>query len=71
MTELSATEAATVARFEAADDAPESLRERLAETLYDWLESAEYCDWPDADRLTRFPAYHMADAALAVIRGES
>jgi len=76
--EFSPQERATLERIEAAQPAPESLRERVAEALYNsttqksdaeimalaptWDENTDY-----VHRIFR----RLADAALAVIRGES
>lgn len=61
--ELSETEAATVARFEAASDAEESLRERIA-TAIAKSDGLGRDEWPGVYE-------ERADAVLAVIRGES
>jgi len=62
--ELSPEESATLARIEAAEPAPESLRERVAVAIHD----TELCGaWP-CDYSERYRDF--ADAALAVIRGE-
>ncbi len=66
--ELSPAELAVVERFEAAEPAPESLRERVAEALYryDGGRQAWLRALPElADDYRR-----MADAAIAAVRGE-
>jgi hypothetical protein len=59
-TPLSEEEAATVARFDAAPDAEESLRMRVACAL--WAEDGD--EW--------YPSMYLrlADAAIAVMRGD-
>lgn len=73
---LSPTEAATVARFDAAPDAEESLRERVAKALYgvDITILGGDVDWQRLQRVmphmvATYRSY--ADAAIAVLRGES
>lgn len=62
-------QAATLQRFDLAPDAPESIREQLAEALYDVTEAAEYAEWPDVTPKTRVYVLTLADAALRVLRG--
>jgi hypothetical protein len=79
MTALTPEQQARADRIEGAPDAPESLRERMAVTL--WRSDTED-EFPDADLerlwpkvVSHFPtdaaAYRrLADAAIAVMRGE-
>jgi len=63
--EFSPQERATLERIEAAQPAPESLRERVAQAIH----STELCGaWP-CDYSEQYR--EQADAALAVIKGES
>jgi hypothetical protein len=63
---------ATLRRFEAAEDAPESLRERVAEALLiailgtDDRDFLTGCDLP-ADEIARLIVEHGADAAIAAM----
>lgn len=69
MTELSEYERHTLARIEAAMDAPESLRERIGRALWD-AECRQPFGWHEAETLEREDYYRLADAALAVIKGD-
>lgn len=64
MTELSPEEAAVVARFDAADSAPESLRERVAEAMKMW-------DGTTSSDSAQEWFLGLADAAIAVMRGQA
>lgn len=71
--DLSPVEAATVARFDAAPDAEESLRERVARALFD--AENEDLEWDDyAIGVVHDSAQDdyraLADAAIALIRGD-
>jgi hypothetical protein len=64
-------EKARLDAIEAAPAAEESLRERVAEALYETTEAAEYHEWPDAPGADQTFAYALADAAIDVLRGPS
>ena len=71
---LSPREAAIVARFDEAEAAPESLTERVARVILDELDGGPFSDreWRDAfDKGVRDLYRAAADAAIAVMRGES
>ena len=72
-TELSETEAATVARFDAAPDAEESLRERVAIAIHnaDDMGGGTLVRWEDEITVNRDEYRALADAAIAVLRGEA
>jgi len=72
--EFSPQERATLARIEAAQPAPESLRERVAVAIMD----ADYeqatgglMDWLDLSEDEQNDFRHLADAALAAIKGDA
>jgi len=71
--ECTSEQSAQLARIERAEPAPESLRERVAVAIMD----ADYMqatgglmDWLDLSEDEQNDFRHLADAALAVIRGE-
>ena len=71
---LTDAEAATVARFDAAPDAPEALRERVAQAIYEAADG--YMAGVPWERAKTNPfreakAFRQADAALAVITTEA
>jgi len=79
--EFSPQERATLARIEAAQPAPESLRERVARAIWESDTETEFphLGTPDFERLwpviSLFPAdaeayRRQAEAALAVIKGD-
>lgn len=67
--ELTPAERATVDRFEAAPDAPESLRERVAEAICCAGETEHR--WWEIHECIRDGYRGLADAAIAVITEES
>ncbi|MGZ4621478.1 MAG: hypothetical protein ACXVGF_04680 [Blastococcus sp.] len=70
---LSADEQARLERIEAAPEAEEAIRERVARALYDEGAWCGVCDYEgyDACRECRAAVRSYADAALAVLRGPS
>lgn len=64
--DLTAEQAAKLAEFEAAEDAPESIRERVARAMWEADFPDDECGCPDY----WIDIYHgRADAAIAVLRG--
>lgn len=70
--ELSAAEREIVARFEAAPEAEESLRERVARAIWvaDEPVGSRFWTWNDATPATRHDYRLLALAALDVLRGQ-
>lgn len=68
--DLSPAERAVVDRFEAAEPAPESLTEQVAVGIFYATEAAEYQEWPDVAPRVQHYCRTLADAAIAVMRGE-
>lgn len=68
---LSPREAQIVARFDETEAAPESLRERVAQAIAQAAYFAEPDIWEQLSELHRDNYRRLADAALAVMRGES
>ena len=67
--DLTDAERATVDRFDAAPDAPESLRERVAQGIWD---SRGYnTRWFELNDTARAMFLSFADAAIAVMRGQA
>jgi hypothetical protein len=66
MSEFTAEQAATLARFEAAP-APESVRERVARAMHDADGTCFYGWGNDCPRAEKY--HHLAEAALDVLRG--
>ena len=69
--DLSPAEQATLDRFEAAEPAPESLRERVAEALWNYDLGPNDATWASEDAADQDYYREMADAAIAAMRGES
>jgi hypothetical protein len=67
-TELSDEEARRVAEFEDAPDAPEMLRERMAEAMWEAVRNGTPWTW--LSPYTQLRWRMAADAAIAVMRGE-
>ena len=62
-------QAAKLAEIEAAPDAPESLRERVARACWGAAHIND-SDWPLLNEYARDMYLGIADAAIAVMRGE-